>query len=59
MGGATGLSSASGIIALLDEDQQELKEIALTRLNEVVHEFWAEIAVSISKMYVFHFGFFR
>lgn len=50
MGGANGLTSASGVIALLDEDQKELKEFALQKLNELVNEFWAEIAAAIQKM---------
>jgi hypothetical protein len=44
------LTSASGILALLDEEQDELKEFALKKLDELVHEFWAEIAASVSKM---------
>lgn len=50
--GASGLSSADGLIALLDEDQQELKAFALDRLNDLVDQFWAEIAEHIAKMYV-------
>jgi 26S proteasome regulatory subunit N2 len=50
--GSSGVSitSASGIIALLDEQQDDLKEFALQKLNEVVHEFWAEISTAIGKM---------
>lgn len=44
------LTSASGIISLLKEDQDEIKEFALTKLNELVNEFWAEIASSIKEM---------
>lgn len=44
------LTSASGILALLDEEQDEIKEFALHKLNELVDEFWAEIAATISKM---------
>ncbi len=50
MGGASGLTSASGIIALLDEPNDDIKEFALTKLNDVVHEFWAEISTYIEKV---------
>jgi 26S proteasome regulatory subunit N2 len=51
---STGLTSSNGILALLDEEQDELKEFALQKLNEVVHEFWAEIAMSISKIEILY-----
>ena len=38
------LTSASGILALLEEDSDELKTHALGNLHAVVDEFWAEIA---------------
>jgi 26S proteasome regulatory subunit N2 len=38
------LTSASGILALLEEPSNELKTHALTNLHQVVDEFWAEIA---------------
>lgn len=41
-----------GIIALLDEQQPELKVYALQQLNSLVDEFWAEISDSIAKMWV-------
>ena len=44
------LPSAAGILSLLDEDEYELKELALTRLESIVNEFWAEISESIRKM---------
>ena len=47
---ASGLSSADGLIALLDEEQLELKAFALDRLNDLVDQFWAEIAAHIAKM---------
>jgi 26S proteasome regulatory subunit N2 len=50
MGGSSGVTSAKGVISLLDEEQIEIKEHALTKLNELVDEFWAEIAESIAKM---------
>jgi 26S proteasome regulatory subunit N2 len=46
----TKLTSASGVLALLDEEQFELKEVALKKLNEIVNDFWPEIAESVGKM---------
>ena len=39
-----------GVIALLDEPNVILKEFALQKLNEIVDEFWPEIADSVEKM---------
>eukprot|EP00457_Paulinella_chromatophora_P001033 gb/GEZN01001035.1/.p1 GENE.gb/GEZN01001035.1/~~gb/GEZN01001035.1/.p1 ORF type:complete len:1045 (-),score=225.72 gb/GEZN01001035.1/:204-3338(-) len=44
------LSSATPILSLLDEDQDELKVHALNKLNVLVDEFWAEIASDIAKI---------
>ncbi|XP_062521379.1 26S proteasome non-ATPase regulatory subunit 1-like [Corticium candelabrum] len=44
------LTSAAGILALLDDPEPELKGFALQNLNAVVHDFWAEIAESVSKL---------
>lgn len=44
------LTSASGIILLLDEAQPELKEFALQKLNDVVDDFWPEISEAIVKV---------
>ena len=44
------ISSAQGILALLDETDPELQELALVSLDEVVDVFWTEIAESVSKM---------
>jgi 26S proteasome regulatory subunit N2 len=41
---------AGGVIALLDEDQVELKTYALQKLNSLVNDFWAEISDSVAKM---------
>ena len=51
-GGAemAGINTAGGFLSLLDEDEAELHQYALQRLNEIVPEFWAEIAHSIDKM---------
>jgi len=44
------LSSASGVLALLEEKDNRLKEHALNKLNEIVDIHWAEIADSIPQM---------
>ncbi|CAJ0630347.1 8402_t:CDS:2 [Entrophospora sp. SA101] len=49
-----GLTSAGGIISLLDESEEQLKIYALQRLNSVVDQFWAEISEAISKIYTLH-----
>uniref|UniRef100_A0A061QUJ8 26S proteasome non-ATPase regulatory subunit 1 homolog n=1 Tax=Tetraselmis sp. GSL018 TaxID=582737 RepID=A0A061QUJ8_9CHLO len=41
-------SSASGLLALLEEDDDALRVHALKQLNEVVHEHWFQISSSIS-----------
>lgn len=48
-----GLTSASGVIGLLDEPDQGLQAYALQQLDHLVDQFWAEIADKASKMYVF------
>ncbi|KAJ6231397.1 26s proteasome non-atpase regulatory subunit 1 [Anaeramoeba flamelloides] len=44
------LSTASGIIALLDEPDNDLKTYALRKLDGLVDQFWAEISDSIGKI---------
>lgn len=44
------LTSAAGIIALLDEPEAELKHYALKKLDAIVDEFWAEISDVITKI---------
>lgn len=46
------LSSASGIISLLDEENYDLKEIALKRLDglSLVNEYWPEISSHVREM---------
>lgn len=44
------ISSAVGIVSLLDEEEPELQSYALQKLNNIVDIFWAEIADSVSKM---------
>ncbi|KNZ43788.1 hypothetical protein VP01_986g9 [Puccinia sorghi] len=48
------VTSASGILTLLDEDQIELKTYALEQLDKLVYEFWAEVADGISKIEVMY-----
>lgn len=50
----TRISSAGGIIALLDENKSELKTFALHKLNDVVDEFWAEISEIIQKIEILY-----
>jgi len=38
------LTSAGGVLALLDEQEPQLQTFALTKLNDVVDEFWPEIS---------------
>ncbi len=44
------ITSAAGIIALLDEPEQEIKNFALQKLDHIVNEFWAEISEAVDKM---------
>ncbi|PUU77052.1 armadillo-type protein [Tuber borchii] len=49
-----GLTSAFGLIGLLDEPDQQLKCYALQNLDKLVDQFWAEIADSVSKIEVLY-----
>ena len=44
------LSSAGGIISLLDESQEELQVYALQRLNEesIIRQFWVKFSLLLS-----------
>ncbi|KAJ2951454.1 hypothetical protein O0L34_g13606 [Tuta absoluta] len=48
------ITSAAGIISLLDEPMSEVKEFALKRLDNLVDEFWPEISESIEKIEILH-----
>jgi len=48
--GVTKLTSASGILALLDEPEPELKIFALERLYDIIDVFWPEIADYVQKI---------
>lgn len=41
---AVAVPSASGLLSLLDEEDESLKLYALQSLNKIVHEFWFQIA---------------
>lgn len=41
---AVAVPSASGLLSLLDEDDESLRLYALQSLNKIVHEFWFQIA---------------
>lgn len=48
------ITTASGLISLLDDESSELKAYALSKLNDVVDEYWAEISEVIGKIEVLH-----
>lgn len=41
------ISSSTGLLAMLEEDEAELKSFALTKLDACVADFWAEISESL------------
>jgi 26S proteasome regulatory subunit N2 len=45
--------SVAGLVGLLDEADQSLQTYALKQLDQLVNEYWAEIADSVPKMLVF------
>jgi 26S proteasome regulatory subunit N2 len=44
------ITSAAGVISLLDEPEPQLKAFALEKLNNIVDVFWAEISENVEKM---------
>lgn len=48
------ITSAAGIISLLDEPMPELKVFALKKLDLIVDEFWPEISEAIQKIEILH-----
>lgn len=50
------LTSAGGILSLLQEDEPELQIYALKRLNEdqIIRQFWAEIADALEQIEILH-----
>merc|ERR1719446_1991647 len=49
-----GVTSAAGVLSLLEEQENKLKVTALERLNEVVDQFWHEIAEYLSDIESFY-----
>ncbi|KAJ3005211.1 proteasome regulatory particle base subunit [Thoreauomyces humboldtii] len=49
-----GLTSAAGVISLLDETEDELKVYALQKLDTLVDQFWAEISDAVTKIEVLY-----
>ncbi|BFY99327.1 hypothetical protein BsWGS_02367 [Bradybaena similaris] len=54
MATAMTITSAAGVISLLDEPEPQLKTFALTRLDSIVDVFWAEISESVGKIEVLY-----
>ncbi|CAK8698182.1 unnamed protein product [Clavelina lepadiformis] len=48
------ITSAAGVISLLDEPEDDLKIYALNRLNDIVPEFWPEISDHVEKIEVLY-----
>uniref|UniRef100_A0A8D8S6N1 26S proteasome non-ATPase regulatory subunit 1 n=1 Tax=Cacopsylla melanoneura TaxID=428564 RepID=A0A8D8S6N1_9HEMI len=48
------LTSAAGVISLLDDPMMELKEFALKKLNDIVDDFWPEVSEAIQKIEILH-----
>ncbi|XP_026468281.1 26S proteasome non-ATPase regulatory subunit 1 [Ctenocephalides felis] len=48
------ITSAAGIISLLEEPMPELKVFALQKLDMIVDEFWPEISEAIEKIEILH-----
>ncbi len=46
----TNITSAAGVLALLDEPEQEVKYFSLQKLNHIVDQFWAEISETVDKV---------
>ncbi|KAF8251062.1 26S proteasome regulatory complex, non-ATPase subcomplex, Rpn2/Psmd1 subunit [Wilcoxina mikolae CBS 423.85] len=49
-----GLTSAAGLIGLLDEPDSHLRSFALQQLDDYVHQFWPEIADEVSKIEILY-----
>ena len=47
-----GSGPAAGFVGMLDDPDDTIKAFALTKLNTMVDQFWAEVADSLTKMYV-------
>ena len=42
--------TVAGVLSLLSESEDEIKIFALHRLNELVDDFWAEVADRITEL---------
>jgi 26S proteasome regulatory subunit N2 len=47
-----GLTSASGVLGFLADEEPELKIFALQTLNDDIDTLWTEVAGSVGQMYV-------
>ena len=47
-----GLTSASGVLGFLHDEEPELKVFALQTLNDDIDTLWTEVAGSVGQMYV-------
>lgn len=52
---ATLVSSAGGLLAMLNEEHPMLKLHALSNLNNLVDNFWPEISTSVTVLYYSYF----
>lgn len=48
------ITSAAGVLSLLDEPEPQLKVFALDKLNKITDVFWAEISESVDKIEVLY-----
>lgn len=46
----TNITSAAGVLALLDEPEAEVKYFALQKLNHIVGQFWPEISENVDRI---------
>ncbi|KAK9822620.1 hypothetical protein WJX74_011008 [Apatococcus lobatus] len=51
---AVAISSATGVLSLLNEEDDALRLYALQVLNKLVHEFWFQVASSIASVEAFY-----
>jgi len=49
-GGSMNVTSAAGVISLLDEPEPQLKAFALNKLDNIVDTFWPEISENVGKI---------
>lgn len=44
------VTSAAGLLTLLEDDNDDIKKYALVNLDKVVHDFWFQISPSIASV---------